>query len=132
MRSLLRRDEDPYVRLHAARALLFFCVIALAQCGLLILLLVGGAFARGLFVGAILGVCCYGYVAVEAVLAVRVWRAFLASALTGENPLLGRLGPGAALLNQWSLRAITWVSAHWGRFMVRFSPHAGYDDRAWR
>lgn len=120
--ALLRREEEPYVRLHAARALIFFGLVALAQCGLLVFLLVGGSFARDVSVGALLGLCFFALVAVQAVVTVRIWRGLLAAALLGANPLAGRLGPATAQVEAWSQRGVAYARARWAQFTAQFHP----------
>lgn len=130
--AILKRGEHPYVRLHAARALLFFACVALAQFVLLGLLVVGGAYATGLRTGALLGLVAWAYIFVEFVVVLRVWRRSLAAALGGMNPRAGRLGRSAAALDRWTLAVVDALSLRWERLTARVHPAGRYDDHAWR
>jgi uncharacterized membrane protein len=81
---LLRERRSHYVRLHAARAVLFFGLILLSQSALLLWLVVLGNFVTTRWLAVALGLLFYFAVLVMGLIILITWLRCLAGALTGR------------------------------------------------
>ncbi|MBF6591575.1 MAG: hypothetical protein IVW57_13770 [Ktedonobacterales bacterium] len=108
--TLLREPRDRFVRLHAARALLFFALLALAQALLLLWLVVLGNAADGRLAVA-LGLLLYAAVLALGITALTLWLRWVAASLAGHAVTPTGLGRAAARLERWSLRLATGMPA---------------------
>jgi uncharacterized membrane protein len=97
---LLRERRSPYVRLHAARALLFFVLILLAQSALLLWLVVLGNLATARWLAVAFGLLFYLAVPILGITALVVWLRLLNDALAGRAVPPTGLGHAAAWLER--------------------------------
>ncbi|HEX6122075.1 MAG TPA: hypothetical protein VFY89_02890 [Ktedonobacterales bacterium] len=97
---LLRERHSLYVRLHAARALLFFVLILLAQTVLLVWLVVLGNLATARWLAVLLGLLFYFVVPTLGLIILISWLRCLTGALTGRAIPLTHLDRAARWLER--------------------------------
>lgn len=110
---LARERRNRFVRLHAARSLIFFCCLAMAQVALFAGLVALGGTVTGLAVAAVVGVVFYVLYIVMAVLGFVLWLLLMRDALAGR-------ATGYPLLGGWSY----WLEERITRVQRRLFPSA--------
>lgn len=81
---LLRERHNRFVRLHAAQAVAFFALLALAQVAIFSALVAAGGFVTDLALAALLGIVFYGLLAIVGLLGLILWLDFFHDALCGR------------------------------------------------
>ncbi len=82
--ALLRERNNGFVRLHAAQAIAFFSLLALAQVIVFSALVGAGAFVTNLALATLLGIVFYGLFAIVGLLGLIFWLDLLFDALSGR------------------------------------------------
>jgi uncharacterized membrane protein len=81
---LFRERSNRFVRLHAAQAVAFFALLALAQVAIFSALLAAGGFVTDLALAALLGIVFYGLLAIVGLLGLILWLDFFHDTLGGR------------------------------------------------
>lgn len=82
---LARERRNRFVRIHAAQALVFFCLVGLAQASVFVALVVVGSVVSNARLAIVLGLVAYGLFALIGLAGFVTWLLLLADAMAGRR-----------------------------------------------